>query len=321
MFAHIFNTQDFGPVTAVGIAFVLISCFITFSYGFKFLPKDVGRDVTGGALSKGKSTGAGIIFILAFDVSVLLFAKVTPEILIYILLVTAEMITGFLDDGSKAEWGRLRKGLVDLAICVLFAITYLCFNDNTFQSAASEYTIRIPVVIYGILIVILAWGSINVTNCADGVDGLTGSLSSVTLISIALLMHHYRLDSGFMNAIIFMLIGLLAYLWYNASPSRLIMGDAGSRALGLFLAIAVVKTHHPLLFLLLCLVIIIDGGLGFIKITIIKLTHNTDFLSGVRTPLHDHCRKILKWSDTQVVMRFTMVQAIICTGVVCYVFR
>ncbi len=320
MFAHIFSSAGFGPVTAVGIAFMFIGCFMVLNRGLSFLPADGGRDVTGGKYSKGKPTGAGIIMILFFDVAVLLFSSISLELFIYIMLVTAEMVTGFWDDCSKTEWGRLKKGLFDLAISILFAITYLGFNPNTFQFAVSEYTVRIPVVIYGILIVILAWTSINVTNCADGVDGLTGCLSCVTFISIMALLRHYEIDPGFRSAVLFMIIGLLAYLWYNSSPSRLMMGDAGSRSIGLFLAIAIVKTHHPLLYLLLAIVIIIDGGLGLIKITLIKATHNSSFMSFLRTPVHDHCRKVFKWSDTQVVVRFTAVQALICLGVVCYIY-
>ena len=320
MFAHIFHSAGFGPVTAVGIAFMFIGCFIALNAGLSFLPADGGRDVTGGKRSKGKPTGAGIILILFFDVAVLLFSSVSPELFIYIVLVSAEMITGFLDDGSKTEWGRLKKGLFDLGISILFAVTYLGFNPNTFQFAVSEYTVQLPIVVYGILIVILAWASINVTNCADGVDGLTGCLCCVTFVSIMALLRHYEIDPGFRSAVLFMIIGLLAYLWYNASPSRLMMGDAGSRSIGLFLAIAIVKTHHPLLYLLLAIVLIVDGGLGLIKITFIKATHNSNFMSFLRTPVHDHFRKNYKWSDTQVVVRFTAFQAIFCLGVVCYVY-
>ena len=65
--------------------------------------------------------------------------------------------------------------------------------------------------------------------------------------------------------------------------------------------------------------LLVDGGLGLIKITMIKATKNSAFMKNIRTPVHDHFRKTLKWSDTQVVIRFAAVQAVICTGVVCYI--
>ncbi len=319
MFAHIFGTEGFGPVTIVGIGIIFIACFIAMKRARLFLPGDSGNDVTGGHISKGKPTGAGIIFVIAFDVSVLLFTRIHPELFIYLLLVTAEMISGFLDDKASVEWGRLKKGLFDLAISIIFAITYLGFNPNTFRVAVSGYTVTFPVIVYALLIIALCWFSINVTNCADGVDGLTGTLSIVTLLPMLIIMKGFDFDPAYRNAIVFMITGLLVYLMYNANPSKLLMGDAGSRALGLFIAMTALKSGHPFLYLLLAIVLLLDGGLGLIKITIIRLSKRNHFLSNIRTPIHDHCRKVLKWSDTQVVIRFAAMQAIIGFGVVCYI--
>ena len=318
MFAHIFNTGGFGPVTIIGIACVFFGVFFAMRKGLGFLPGDGGTDITGGAISKGKPTGAGIIFIIAMDIAVLLFSKIHPELFIYLILVSAEMITGFLDDKATAEWGRKKKGLFDLAVCIAFAVTYLCFNPNTFRVAVSGYVVEFPVFIYALFIIALGWASINVTNCADGVDGLTGTLSLITLTSMLAIMKGFDIDPAFRNAIVFLLVGLLVYLFFNAHPSKLMMGDAGSRSVGLFIAIAAVKMNHPFLYLLLAVVLIIDGGLGLIKIVLIKATKNKGFMQGLRTPVHDHCRKVLNWSDTQVVIRFAAFQAVICFGVVHY---
>ena len=318
MFAHIFGTEGFGPVTIIGIGIIFAACFYAMKNARRFLPGDSGNDVTGGAVSKGKPTGAGIIFIIAFDVAILLFTRIHPELFIYMLLVTAEMISGFLDDKAKIEWSRLKKGLFDLGVSVIFAITYLSFNPNTLRIAVSGYTVAFPVVIYFILIVAVCWFSINVTNCADGVDGLTGTLSIVTLLPMLFIMKGFEIDPAYRNAIVFLITGILVYLFFNANPSKLLMGDAGSRAVGLFIAMTAVKMNHPFLYLLLALVLLIDGGLGLIKITMIRATKNKNFLAGVRTPVHDHFRKVLKWSDTQVVIRFASIQAIIAVGTVCY---
>ena len=319
MFAYIFDPSQLNIITVVGIAIIFFVCFITLKMGLNFLPRDDGRDITGGIISRGKSTGAGIIIILAFDAGTLLFSRLSVETFIYLLLVTASMTTGFLDDKASTEWGRLKKGLFDLSVAVIFAITYLHFNPSTFQLAANGAVIHINPFIYALLIIVLVWGSINVTNCADGVDGLTGSLSFVTLLSMMAVIRTFNIDSNFSVAIMFMLVCLVAYLWFNASPSRLMMGDAGSRSIGLFIAICAVKSHHPLLYLLLAIVLIIDGGLGLIKITLIRATKRK-VMSFIRTPIHDHCRKVFKWSDTQVVIRFVVIQALICLGVMFYIY-
>ena len=103
---------------------------------------------------------------------------------------------------------------------------------------------------------------------------------------------------------------LLAYLWFNASPSRLLMGDAGSRAIGFFMAVAILKTGSPFLFIPAAIVLIVDGGLGLIKVFLLRF-FKIKILAGTRTPIHDHMRKNKGWSDTQVVFRFAIIQIII----------
>ena len=63
-----------------------------------------------------------------------------------------------------------------------------------------------------------------------------------------------------------MLMVLAAYLWFNCSPSKILMGDAGSRSIGVFLAVISLKSADPLLFILFASVIIVDGGLGLLKL-------------------------------------------------------
>jgi phospho-N-acetylmuramoyl-pentapeptide-transferase len=98
------------------------------------------------------------------------------------------------------------------------------------------------------------------------------------------------------------------------------MGDAGSRAIGIFLAIIMLKLNRPLLFLLLALVIILDGGLGLIKLTIMRV-FKVGFLKNIRLPLHDHARKNLGWSDAQTVFRFAIIQLVICVAVVFFLMQ
>jgi len=112
-------------------------------------------------------------------------------------------------------------------------------------------------------------------------------------------------------------VGLLAYLWFNASPSTLMMGDAGSRATGVLIAIAILKSGSPLLYIPVALVIILDGGLGLVKLFLGRFL-KIKILKNVRTPLHDHFRKNRGWSDTQTVFRFLIVQIGLCACTVCF---
>ena len=77
---------------------------------------------------------------------------------------------------------------------------------------------------------------------------------------------------------------LLAYLYFNSSPSSMLMGDAGSRALGFYIAVIAIKSQHPVIYLLLAGVLIIDGGLGLVKV-FLKRFLKISILKNTRTPI------------------------------------
>jgi phospho-N-acetylmuramoyl-pentapeptide-transferase len=195
------------------------------------------------------------------------------------------------------------------------AFTYLHYNPNTFDIALLNKTVTLHPVIYGILIVILIWVSINVTNCSDGVDGLCGTLSAVTLTTAYILFRVFDIEPVFRHMILLMVVCILGYLWFNASPSRLLMGDAGSRAIGIFIAFVFLKLHHPLLYIPVAIMLILDGGLGLIKVSFMRFLH-INIMKNIRTPIHDHMRKKKEWSDAQVVFRFAIIQIVVGLAVI-----
>ena len=109
------------------------------------------------------------------------------------------------------------------------------------------------------------------------------------------------------------------------------MGDAGSRFLGLLVGIGVLVTGNPVLVFAVAPIVLVNGGGGLGKIVILRLlkrcgmeVRNPNMLTeleqaaqpavvrmmhSVRFPLHDHCKRILKWSNAQVLMRFMLLQA------------
>lgn len=310
---------DFNIIVLVGIlcAFAL-TCFCLHTFMGK-LPKDLGREFAhNGKLSAGKPRGAGFIFIIVFTAVAFITGKINVELSIYLILVAAAMMTGFLDDCSRAPWGELKKGLLDLVIAVMLAVTYLNFNNSDIYLVSVNKVFHMNQIVFGVLAVVLIWVSINVTNCADGVDGLSGSLTIVTLMSIFAINRLLNIDSGFSYFILLFIICILGYLWYNATPSVLMMGDAGSRAMGLFISIAVLKTGCPFLYIPLALVLILDGGLGLLKVSLLRFL-KIHIMKNVRLPFHDHVRKVWNWSNTQCVFRFVIIQSVICIAIV-YLF-
>ena len=293
-----------GLLTAFGGTFLLTGVLAP------LLPKDGGREfAVDGKKSAGKPRGAGIIFVLVFVAAVLLFVPVQAEIVIYMILIAISMMTGFLDDAAKTPWGEYKKGFLDLCVAAMVAITFLKFNSSVVELAFFGVKFVLHPVVFALLTVVLVWTSVNVTNCADGVDGLSATLVLITLGTI-FAVNMIKDKPQFSYTILLFMACLLAYLWYNATPSSLMMGDAGSRAMGLLISIAILKTGCPVLYIPVAIVLILDGGLGLVKVALLRFL-KIHILKNTRTPLHDHVRKNKGWSNTHTVFRFAILQMVV----------
>ncbi len=285
------------------IAFAV--CFLLLKLKLPFLPKDKGRAfAVNGEASKGKIRGVGIIMICTFMLCSAFLLPVTKEFLCYNVLIFLEMLSGYLDDASDKPWSDYKKGFIDLIICIIISVVFVYNNSTTIM--IFDYELYVHPVLFVILSTILLWIGINVTNCSDGVDGLCATVSTISLLSISLIFFN---QIGEQYAVYsFIMVGvLIAYLCFNTSPSSQLMGDAGSRPIGILIVLMVLKSSHPLSYLLLSAVLLVDGIAGLIKI-FLKRFLKIEVLKNIRTPIHDEMRKNHGWSDTQVVVRFCIIQ-------------
>ncbi|MBQ9849549.1 MAG: phospho-N-acetylmuramoyl-pentapeptide-transferase [Clostridia bacterium] len=300
----------------------LALCAVLLSLFKNKLPRDQGRDFAfNGKLSAGKIRGAGIIFVSAFTVVSLLTLALplnstalmmNLEYYFYLILIFLGMLSGYLDDASDKPWGEYKKGAIDLIISALTAANFVVFNPDILSVSLFGMTLNIHPVIFGVIAAVLVWMLINATNCSDGIDGFCGSLTIVSLVSIMLANIFLGAEDVRINYLtIIMISTLVPYLWKNAEPSTMMMGDAGSRALGLFLCICILKTGNILLVIPFCFMLCLDGLLGIVKVSLIRFLKIKNAFKNIRTPLHDHFRKNKGWSNTQVIFRFCMIQAVI----------
>ncbi len=314
---HLLLTEEHNSLMAFGgILFAFIATVFATAKLSVYLPRDAGREFAhDGKLSAGKPRGAGIIFVLAFVAAALLFAPLNAELVIYLILIVVCMMTGFLDDASTTPWGEYKKGFLDLCVAAMVAMTFLKYNSNVVELALFGVRFTLPPVVFALLAIVLVWTSVNVTNCSDGVDGLSGTLTIITIMTIYCVDRIKGVSESSSFLILLFAACILGYLWYNATPSKLMMGDAGSRAMGLFISIAILKTGCPFLYIPVALVLILDGGLGLLKVALLRFC-KIRILKNVRTPLHDHVRKVWDWSNTQTVFRFAIIQIILSVAVV-----
>jgi phospho-N-acetylmuramoyl-pentapeptide-transferase len=289
----------------------------------KYCPRDRGRaHAVDASKSQGKPTGAGIIFIPMFLLIQLLVLPLSWEIVGVLFLTLLACIFGFLDDNSSDAWGEYIKGAIDLGIGVAAAMIISRFAPVEIWLPFTKKGLALDPIIYTPLAVIWIWIAINATNCTDGVDGLSGTLSSMAFLSLGgllyfvlghvemssyLLVPHYN-DGATYGILALSMAGTLAgYLWHNAHPSSLLMGDAGSRAMGFLLGILVLKCGNPFLSLIVAGVLLVNGGTGLLKVALLRFFKISIF-KDIRFPLHDHARKNMNWSTPQVLVRFSLIQ-------------
>ena len=271
------KTNNTTLVLLVPMLCSFLIAFFSLKFFKRILPKDQGRAfAVNGALSEGKPRGAGIIFVTSFTLCTALFYPLDIENIIYLVLVYAAMLSGYFDDAAETPWGNLKKGLIDLVISLGIAFTYYFYNGSQVKLYITDSTFTIPAPLFIILAGVLVWTAINVTNCTDGVDGLCSSLVMTVLLPLAFMVTKSGAADMLLPMIMF--VTLAAYLWFNCSPSQMLMGDAGSRALGVFLAVMFLKTAAPFAFIPMAIVIILDGGLGLLKLSFRRFLKIKNFI-------------------------------------------
>jgi phospho-N-acetylmuramoyl-pentapeptide-transferase len=328
-------------VIALYAGYVLTSKLLPKWYGV--LPLDRGRDFTLSAdMSKGKPTGAGVVFVTLFVLITALTAPLKPLHIAVLALTWITMLTGFLDDRSAVGWGEYRKGLFDLIIslCASVVIAY-CLRERAedgvirFWLPFVTQSVGVPPAVFIPLSTFIIFASINTTNCTDGVDGLSGTLVLIALITMGVIFYFiighidissyllvpHLTDGAIWGLMSFALAGILmGYLWHNALPSSVLMGDAGSRALGFFIGVSVIVSGNPFLILATSSIISLDGGLGLIKVFFLRF-FKVKFFTKIRFPLHDHMRNKHGWSPTQVLIRFVIMQILITIALLGIFFK
>ena len=319
-----------GTFTAALLAWLLLPRL------WDFLPRDRGKVICkdlGGMTSAGKPTGAGVLVSLVVLPVVVLFAPLAFWDYCAIGAIYAAMLFGYLDDRAAVPWGELKKGLLD-AVCAVAIAFFVAKGHSTLVWLPFVKGMWVvPLWIYVPAAAFILWFTMNATNCSDGVDGLAGALTAIELVILAVMLYvvigykpvaHYFLlpcnPEAARWAILVMSVagGFGGYLWFNAEPSKVLMGDAGSRFLGIIVGTGSLVTGNPLLVLAFAPVILVNGGGGLAKLVLLrvarKLGRDIDeqsVIRRIRFPLHDHCKKNLGWTNAQVLMRFMLLQVVV----------
>lgn len=261
----------------------------------------------------GTPTMGGAIFLVPILVVLPFLGSLgTPEQLrgigVTMGLMGACVLLGLVDDLKVLE-GRAREGLpirvfllvllllAAAAVLVLAWLRLLPPLHVPFSGPISLGPWTVP------LAVLVLWATINGVTITDGVDGLLGSTAAVAFAAYGLIAGAQ--GNGALAGFCFALVGaLVGYLWFNAHPAQVFMGNLGSLALGAGLGMAALLTGQWLVLPLIGIIFVAEGLSDVIQIAYFKWTKGKRVFR--MTPLHHHF-ELGGWSETQVTTRFTVV--------------
>lgn len=242
--------------------------------------------------------------------------------LILFFCLASHAVLGAVDDWqgirglhARGEGMSARmKSLVQLAIATAVALV-LYFGPPEwdyvgvpgFRGPYEGGFFRVGPLIVPITIFIIV-GTSNAVNITDGLDSLAGSISSIAFASYGIIA--YLQNQVYLMYFCFIIVGaLMAFLWYNAHPAQMFMGDTGSLALGATLGLVAVMTGQWLLLPIIGSVFVAETLSSSLQVLWFKYTKRR-YGEGRRifkmAPLHHHF-ELLGWSETQIKERFWLV--------------
>jgi len=321
-----------GALTALIISFMVGPLMIR-KLSFHQIGQTVRDDGPQSHLSKaGTPTMGGALLLVAIGVSTLLWCDLSNRYVWIVLIVTMLFgVIGFYDDykkvalkdsrGLAAKYKYLSQSLVGLAAALFLYMT----SDRPAETQLIIPFFKHVVIDLGPWFVILAYfvivGSSNAVNLTDGLDGLAimptvlvaGGLGIFVYVSGHAKIAEYLLIPylpGLGEVMIFCgaLIGAgLGFLWFNAYPAQVFMGDVGALSLGAALGVVAVVARQELVLLIMGGVFVMETVSVILQVGSYKLTGRRIFRMA---PLHHHF-ELKGWPEPRVIVRFWIITVIL----------
>lgn len=225
------------------------------------------------------------------------------------LLGAIDDIEGIRGLRERGEGIRARTKFAAQFLLALAAALVMAFVDGGFQNANGvfiplfETFIELPPAVWVPVAVFIIIGTSNAVNFTDGLDGLSGIITASAFAAYGVIADLQ--GQTFLVQFAFIMVGAcFGFLWYNAHPAQLFMGDVGSLALGAALGTLALMTGQWLLLPIIAIIPVAEVMSVILQISYIRLTHGRRLFR--MSPIHHHF-ELAGWSETQVVQRFWLV--------------
>lgn len=268
---------------------------------------------------QGTPTMGGIAFLTAFAVAAAFFLKGNNDGIAVVLVTIAYGVIGFLDDYikvvKKRSLGLRAVEKIALQLIVTGAFCFYLYQSGLGTGIYIPFT-RGALLDLGVLFIpflfVAVLGTVNGVNLTDGLDGLAGG---VTMIVAAFFMIVAAAAGSLITPVCGAIIGgLLAFLIFNSYPAKVFMGDAGSLALGGFVASTAFVLKMPIFIVIVGFIYLLESitvilQVGYFKYT--KKKHGKGRRLFKMAPFHHHLEQC-GWRETKVVTLFYVITAMCC---------
>lgn len=268
----------------------------------------MGTPAMGGTLIVGWIV---LISIVVNIVQIVQERDIAESVTIPLGVMIAYSILGGIDDyqGLRRRPGEGMPARVkiwfQLAIALIAAILlYWAVNDGHGYMALPTvpFLIDIGIIYIPIAVVVIA-GTANAINITDGLDGLAGIIVATAFMAYGIIA--VLQDQQFLVTFSFVTVGAcFAFLWYNAKPAQMFMGDVGSQALGGALGVVALMTNQWLILPIIAAVPIATMLSSTLQVVYFKATGGKRLFK--MAPLHHHF-ELIGWSETQIVQRWWLI--------------
>ncbi len=325
VFRYLTFRSAYAAVTALLLAFLFGPVIIEALRKFKFGQSIRSDGPQSHLIKTGTPTMGGILILAAVTSATLLWVDLSNR---YVWICIGSMLgfglVGFMDDWLKirrknSDGLSAKAKLVGQAGVALVAVLFLYFDPSGEMTKLYIPFFKNPVIDLGVfwipIAVIYVMGWSNAVNLADGLDGLATGLIIMALIAFSLLTYltgrpdwseylgiPFIRGSGELTVFSLALLGAcVGFLWFNAHPAEIFMGDVGSLSMGGVLAILALIVKKELLLFIIGGVFIIEEASVAIQVLYFKATKGKRIFR--MAPIHHHF-ELLGWEETKVVTRF-----------------
>ncbi|MFT3854854.1 MAG: phospho-N-acetylmuramoyl-pentapeptide-transferase [Ilumatobacteraceae bacterium] len=241
------------------------------------------------------------------------------------ILVLAFM--GFLDDFIKVRKAHNRgifwkkKSYITLALSILIAwalVSITSVSQNVSFTRANLPGWHLPWWIWIVYAGLIIWATSNAVNVTDGLDGLAAGSGLLGFLAFTIIAYwafrNPEIYHGVVNPLDLAVLAAAfagacgGFLWWNAAPARIFMGDVGALGIGSALALLALTTDTQLLIVLICAINVIEAGSVAVQMGVFKASGRKRRLFRM-SPIHHHF-ELAGWPETTVIIRFWIISGI-----------